>query len=153
MSWSLVVFKRAQLNTLLSCVMKRPLDNNRPTDDQHARSSDVSIRKRLNRILRNRILSSERRRRWNLISSDELVSQYVKERWGITSSQEKDIPRRFQQIREQSRRVLQQFLDTGHLHLEVNSRTQLYLVFKFEETRENLVLGFFRPDSRKTAGM
>jgi hypothetical protein len=133
--------------------MRRPIDKNRPTDDQHAGTSDVSIRERLRNILLTRIRSSERRKQWNLISSEELVGKYVRERWGVSTSQETCVPRLFQHIRNQSRRVLQQVLDTGQLHLEIDSRAQVYLVFKFEDTRENLVLGFFRPDSRKTAGM
>ncbi len=135
-----------------SCVMTRYLDTNRPKDNKTPSTSTLSIRKRLRKILRDRILASERRGHWNLISSEDMANQYIRERWGVLSSHEHSTPRLFKQVRKQSRLVLWQFIETGHLQLEIDNKVQRYLVYKFRETDEHIILGFFRPD-RRCAGM
>ncbi len=132
--------------------MTRYLDTNRPKDNKTASTSTLSIRKRLRVILRNRIQSSERRGHWNLVSSEDIVNQYIRERWGLLSFQEHSTPRLFKQVRDQSRLLLRQFIETGHLQLEIDSQVQRYLVYKFRETDKHIIIGFFRPD-RRSAGM
>jgi hypothetical protein len=74
------------------------------------------------------------------------------ERWGIRPSQRKRYRNLFTKVRKQSRAIFHHYLARGRL--EWTSRTDSYVfgIFKFDEIRGNLILGFvpMSPDSEWT---
>ena len=77
-----------------------------------------------------------------LISSNSLANRFILERWGIRPSQRKRYRNLFTQIRKQCRAIFQHYLTRGRIEWTTNNRNYVFGVFKFDEIRGNLILGF-----------
>ena len=95
----------------------------------------------LRSILENIAKDSEKRRSV-LISSNILANRFIFERWKIRSSQRRKHRELFAIIRKQCRKVLNYYLSRGRIEWEKNGAIHLFGVYKFDEIRGNLILGF-----------
>ncbi|MHA1638501.1 MAG: hypothetical protein ACTSUO_04515 [Candidatus Thorarchaeota archaeon] len=93
--------------------------------------------------LQETIIDSERGKKSTLVSSNKLANRFILERWGIRPSQRRRYKNLFSKIRKQSRRILQQYLTSGRLELSSNSNKYTFGIYKFDDIRGNLIIGFF----------
>ena len=107
-------------------------------------SEKPTMNESLRRTLKNAIMESERDKGSTLISSNTLANKYVYERWAIRASQRKRYRNLFQQVRRQARTIFRQYLESGYLTLKHKSRDLTFGVYKFDEKRGNLILGFVK---------
>jgi len=96
--------------------------------------------------LRESIIESEKNKDSTLISSNTLANSLIYERWGIRSSQRRRYRNLFSQVRRQCRSVFRNYLERGWLEIrdESKSKKHTFGVYKFDEKRGNLILGFVR---------
>ena len=80
-----------------------------------------------------------------LISSNNLANRFILERWGIRSSQRRRYKNLFSTIRKQSRAVFRNYLTRGNIVWKDQNGEFVFGVFKFDEVRGNLILGFVPP--------
>ena len=87
-----------------------------------------------------------------LISSNSLTNRFIFSRWGIRPSQRRRYKNLFASVRKQSRVVFQHYLLRGRVEWTDESVRNVFGVYKFDEIRGNLILGFvaMTPDSEWT---
>lgn len=87
-----------------------------------------------------------------LISSNSLTNRFIFSRWGIRPSQRRRYKNLFASVRKQSRVVFQHYLLRGRVEWTDESGRNIFGVYKFDEIRGNLILGFvvMTPDSEWT---
>jgi hypothetical protein len=87
-----------------------------------------------------------------LISSNSLTNRFIFARWGIRPSQRRRYKNLFASVRKQSRVVFQHYLLRGRVEWTDDSGRNVFGVYKFDEIRGNLILGFvaMTPDSEWT---
>ncbi|MFW9794877.1 MAG: hypothetical protein ACFFEE_11270 [Candidatus Thorarchaeota archaeon] len=87
-----------------------------------------------------------------LISSNSLSNRFIFSRWGIRPSQRRRYKNLFASVRKQSRIVFQHYLLRGRVEWTDESGRNVFGVYKFDEIRGNLILGFvvMTPDSEWT---
>jgi len=124
------------------------------SDDDSIRPSSVphdvgpSVLARVPEVLRDKlresIIESENNKESTLISSNTLANRFIYERWGIRSSQRRKYRNLFAQIRRQCRDVFRNFLERGWLEIQDDSKKHTFGVYKFDDKRGNLILGFVK---------
>ena len=87
-----------------------------------------------------------------LISSNSLTNRFIFFRWGIRPSQRRRYRNLFASVRKQSRIVFQHFLLRGRVEWNDDSGRHIFGIYKFDEIRGNLILGFvaMTPESEWT---
>jgi len=96
----------------------------------------------LRNILRDSSKSAKQKRRSILISSNSLANRFILERWGIRPSQRRRFKNLFASVRKQCRNVFHHFLARGRMEWEILNERYVFGVYKFDEIRGNLILGF-----------
>jgi len=110
-----------------------------PTDSILASVPDV-----LKNKIRDIILKSEKEKTSTLISSNTLANHFIFEKWGIRASQRRRYRNLFAQVRRQCRDVFRHFLRRGWLEIRDASTKHTFGVYKFDDKRGNLILGFVK---------
>jgi hypothetical protein len=85
---------------------------------------------------------NSRGRKSVLISSNSLTNRFIFSRWSIRPSQRRRYKNLFASVRKQSRIVFQHFLLRGRVEWNDESGRNVFGVYKFDEIRGNLILGF-----------
>ncbi|MHA2025961.1 MAG: hypothetical protein ACW98U_08685 [Candidatus Thorarchaeota archaeon] len=87
-----------------------------------------------------------------LISSNSITNRFIFSRWGIRPSQRRRYKNLFAAVRKQSRVVFQHYLLRGRVEWTDDSGRNVFGVYKFDEIRGNLILGFvaMTPESEWT---
>ncbi len=81
-----------------------------------------------------------------LVSSNSLANRFILDRWGIRSSQRRRYKNLFSIIRKQCRAIFRNYLARGKLKWRTQSIELVFGVYKFDEIRGNLILGFVYVD-------
>jgi hypothetical protein len=89
---------------------------------------------------------NEKRRKSVLLSSNSLANRFILEKWGIRPSQRKRNKNLFSISRKLSRRLFRRLLDRGRFEWATRERELAFGVYKFDEIRGNLILGFVQLD-------
>lgn len=105
----------------------------------------ASIPDCLHNVLQENVQRTAERRTSILISSNNLANRFILERWGIRSSQRRRYKNLFSTIRKQCRAVFRNYLTRGTLVWKNKTGEYSFGVFKFDEVRGNLILGFVLP--------
>jgi len=77
-----------------------------------------------------------------LVSSNNLANRFIFEQWGIRSSQRRYYKNLFSEIREFCRNLFRHYERRGSIEYQENIKVQRVSIFKFDEIRGNLILGF-----------
>ncbi|MGY5865000.1 MAG: hypothetical protein RTV41_10375 [Candidatus Thorarchaeota archaeon] len=77
-----------------------------------------------------------------LVSSNSLANRFILERWGIRPSQRRRYKNLFASVRKQCRVVFQHNLARGRVEWDTDQEKLVFGIFKFDEIRGNLILGF-----------
>ncbi len=77
-----------------------------------------------------------------LISSNSLANRFILDRWGIRSSQRRRFRNLFGIIRKHCRAVFRNYLASRKISWYMRNEKVVFGVFKFDEVRGNLILGF-----------
>ncbi|TFG33447.1 hypothetical protein EU528_00440 [Candidatus Thorarchaeota archaeon] len=87
-----------------------------------------------------------------LISSNNLANRFILSRWGIRPSQRRRYKNIFTSIRKHCRILFNHYLLRGRIEWIDISGKHLFGVYKFDEVRGNLILGFvvMTPESEWT---
>jgi len=87
-----------------------------------------------------------------LISSNNLANRFILSRWGIRPSQRRRYKNLFASIRKHCRVLFNHYLLRGRIEWINISGKHLFGVYKFDEVRGNLILGFvvMTPESEWT---
>lgn len=120
-------------------------DDTIPPEPNH--SALATVPDVLKEKLRLSILCSEKNKTSTLISSNTLANQFIFERWGIRSSQRRRYQNLFAQVRKQCRDVFRYYLQRGWLEVREDSEKHTFGVYKFDDKRGNLILGFVKVSS------
>ncbi|MFW9931089.1 MAG: hypothetical protein ACFFDR_00320 [Candidatus Thorarchaeota archaeon] len=96
----------------------------------------------LRRVLKETSEASTKKKRATLISSNSLANRFILERWGIRPSQRRRFKNLFASVRKQCRNIFQHLLSRGRLEWNIGTTRFVYGVYKFDEIRGNLILGF-----------
>ncbi len=96
----------------------------------------------LRNALKEAIDTKGRGRKSVLISSNNLTNRFIFSKWGIRPSQRRRYKNLFASVRKQSRIVFQHFLLRGRIEWADDSGKNIFGVYKFDEIRGNLILGF-----------
>jgi hypothetical protein len=122
-----------------------------PTEDSTFHEPEVtssilaSIPDCLRNMLQENLQRSEERRTSILVSSNNLANRFILERWKIRSSQRRRYKNLFGAIRRQCRAIFRNYLSRGRVSWNDHNGEAAYGVFKFDEVRGNLILGFVPP--------
>jgi len=84
----------------------------------------------------------ERKKKSILVSSNSLANKFIFEKWGIRSSQRRKYRNLFSDVRKRCRNIFRFFLQKGQISTQQSGVTFVFGVFKFDEVRGNLILGF-----------
>ncbi|MFW9886901.1 MAG: hypothetical protein ACFFER_01890 [Candidatus Thorarchaeota archaeon] len=93
-------------------------------------------------ILLEAVEKLKKKEKSTLISSNSLANRFILERWGIRPSQRKRYRNLFAQVRKQCRAIFQHYLTRGRVEWTTDNSSYVFGVFKFDEIRGNLILGF-----------
>ncbi len=97
----------------------------------------------LKRILSETIQKQEgKKRKSTLISSNNLANRFIHLQWGIRPSQRRHYKDLFSAVREQCRNLFQYYVRQGKIIDKKPNAEHWYSVYKFDEVRGNLILGF-----------
>ena len=113
-----------------------------PKDPKITESILARIPECLRKILQTSVEKHQRRRKAILISSNSLANRFILERWGIRPSQRRRYRNLFATIRRQCRTVFQHYLARSRIEWTNESERHLFGIYKFDEIRGNLILGF-----------
>ena len=105
----------------------------------------ASIPDCLHNMLQENVERTKERRTSILVSSNNLANRFILERWGVRSSQRRRYKNLFGTIRRQCRAIFRNYLACGNLVGKTHSEEFALSVFKFDEVRGNLILGFVPP--------
>jgi hypothetical protein len=83
-------------------------------------------------------------RRSILISSNNLTNRFILSRWGIRPSQRRRYKNLFASIRKHCRILFQHYLLRSKLEWTDGAGRHIFGVYKFDEVRGNLILGFVK---------
>ncbi|MFW9908609.1 MAG: hypothetical protein ACFFEF_08535 [Candidatus Thorarchaeota archaeon] len=121
-------------------------DGSSPTAEEPDLGPSVlaSVPEVLRAKLRESIIESEKNKSSTLISSNTLANSFIFERWGIRSSQRRRYRNLFSQVRRQCRNVFRHYLQRGWLEVKDESKKHTFGVYKYDDKRGNLILGFVR---------
>ena len=86
--------------------------------------------------------SEMKSRKSTLISSNNLTNRFIMSRWGIRPSQRRRYKNLFASIRKHCRILFQHYLLRGRIEWIDSSGRHIFGIFKFDEVRGNLILGF-----------
>jgi len=86
------------------------------------------------------------KRRSVLVSSNSLANKFIFTRWGIRPSQRRRYRNLFTAIRKHCRVLFQHYLLRGRLQWNEASDEMIFGVYKYDEIRGNLILGFVHLD-------
>lgn len=123
------------------------------TRDPEATASVLaSIPDCLKDTLLNSSTSDNKGRKSVLISSNNLANRFILSRWGIRPSQRRRYKNLFTSIRKHCRIIFNHYLLRGRIEWINISGKHLFGVYKFDEVRGNLILGFvtMTPESEWT---
>lgn len=90
--------------------------------------------------------TNERKKKSLLISSNSLANKFIFETWGIRSSQRRKYRNLFSDIRKRCRNLFRFFLQKGRISTNQNGNEYVFGIFRFDEVRGNLILGFTHLD-------
>ena len=92
------------------------------------------------------------RRKAILVSSNSLANRFILSRWGIRPSQRRRYRNLFTTIRKQCRVIFNHYLSRGRIEWQNGLGRHVFGIYKFDEIRGNLILGFVLtpPDSEWT---
>ena len=96
----------------------------------------------LRNILKESKEASKKRKRATLISSNSLANRFILERWGIRPSQRRRFKNLFSSVRKQCRTIFNHVLSRGRMEWNIGNMRYVFGVYKFDEIRGNLILGF-----------
>lgn len=99
----------------------------------------------LRTILQENVQRTSGRRTSILVSSNNLANRFILERWGIRSSQRRRYKNLFSTVRKQCRALFRNCLTRGNIVWKNQNSEFSFGVFKFDEVRGNLILGFVPP--------
>ena len=105
----------------------------------------ASIPDVLHNVLQENVQRTTERRLSILVSSNNLTNRFILERWGIRSSQRRRYKNLYSTIRKQCRAIFRNYLTRGKIGWRVQTDKYTFGVFKFDEVRGNLILGFVPP--------
>lgn len=105
----------------------------------------ASIPDCLHNMLQENVERTRKRRTSILVSSNNLANRFILERWGVRSSQRRRYKNLFGTIRRQCRGIFRNYLARGNLVWKTQNEEFAFGVFKFDEVRGNLILGFVPP--------
>lgn len=105
----------------------------------------ASIPDCLYNMLQENIQRTSERRTSILVSSNNLANRFILERWGIRSSQRRRYKNLFSVVRRQCRSLFRNYLSRGKVSWRNQEANFVFGVFKFDEVRGNLILGFVPP--------
>ena len=105
----------------------------------------ASIPDCLHNMLQENLQRTTERRTSILVSSNNLANRFILERWGIRSSQRRRYKNLFATIRKQCRAIFRNYLARGSVVWKTLKDEFVFGVFKFDEVRGNLILGFVPP--------
>ncbi|MHA2141551.1 MAG: hypothetical protein ACXADC_00045 [Candidatus Thorarchaeota archaeon] len=91
-------------------------------------------------------VASKQRRKSVLLSSNSLANRFILEKWGIRPSQRKRNKNLFSISRKYSRRLFRHLLTRGRFEWGSSKKELSFGVYKFDEIRGNLILGFVQLD-------
>ena len=77
-----------------------------------------------------------------LLSSKGLANRFILARWGIRPSQRRRNKNLFAQVRKECRKYFRFVLSTERITYEQKGQSIDFGVYKFDEVRGNLILGF-----------
>jgi hypothetical protein len=119
-------------------------DNTRPLlfEPKTTPSILASIPDCFRSILLETVEKLKKKEKSTLISSNSLANRFILERWGIRPSQRKRYRNLFAQVRKQCRAIFQHYLMRGRVEWTTDNTSYVFGVFKFDEIRGNLILGF-----------
>ncbi len=80
-----------------------------------------------------------------LVSSNNLANRFILERWGIRSSQRRRYKNLYSTIRKQCRVIFRHYLSRGGIGWMTQDDEFVMGVYKFDEVRGNMILGFVSP--------
>ncbi|MHA2065442.1 MAG: hypothetical protein ACXABY_13785 [Candidatus Thorarchaeota archaeon] len=89
-------------------------------------------------------VSNKQHRKSVLLSSNSLANRFILEKWGIRPSQRKRNKNLFSISRKHSRRLFRRLLDRGRFEWATREKELAFGVYKFDEIRGNLILGFVK---------
>ena len=99
----------------------------------------------LHAMLQDNVQRTAARRTSILVSSNNLANRFILERWGIRSSQRRRYKNLFGAVRKQCRALFRNYLSRGSITWKYQNNELSFGVFKFDEVRGNLILGFVPP--------
>ena len=99
----------------------------------------------LHTLLQENAHRTSERRTSILVSSNNLANRFILERWGIRSSQRRRYKNLFGSVRKQCRALFRNYLSLGSITWKKENKELSFGVFKFDEVRGNLILGFVPP--------
>jgi hypothetical protein len=96
----------------------------------------------LRKLLMDSAKAAKQKRKSVLISSNSLANRFILDRWGIRPSQRRRFKNLFASVRKQCRNVFQHLVAKGRIEWDFQSDAYMFGVYKFDEIRGNLILGF-----------
>ncbi|MFW9809865.1 MAG: hypothetical protein ACFFE6_10870 [Candidatus Thorarchaeota archaeon] len=79
-----------------------------------------------------------------LISSNSIANRFIFERWGIRPSQRKRFKKLYSTVRKRCRAIFRNYIARGRIDWTSGPDYFIFGVFKFDEIRGNIILGFVR---------
>ena len=111
----------------------------------HEPRATLSILARIPDCLRQTLeetLGNSEKRRSILISSNNLANRFILEQWKIKPSQRRRYRELFATVRTQCRHIFNHYLSRGKIEWSEKDEICYFGVYKFDEIRGNLILGF-----------
>jgi hypothetical protein len=96
----------------------------------------------LRRILQSSSGKHKHKKKAILISSHSLGNRFIIQHWGIRPSQRKRYHALFSTIRNECYNIFQHYLERGSIIWKADGNRYVFGIYKFEEERGNLILGF-----------
>ena len=92
------------------------------------------------------LVKHERKKKSILLSSNSLANKFIFEKWGIRPSQRRRYKNLFSDVRKRCRNLFRFFLQKGQISTQKTGVEYVFGVFKFDDVRGNLILGFTHLD-------
>ncbi|TFG33293.1 hypothetical protein EU528_01135 [Candidatus Thorarchaeota archaeon] len=92
------------------------------------------------------LMKHERKKTSILLSSNSLANKFIFEQWGIRPSQRRRYKNLFSDVRKRCRNLFRFFLQKGLISTKHNGIDYFFGVFRFDDVRGNLILGFTHLD-------
>jgi hypothetical protein len=123
-----------------------PVGSNLLSEPKVTPSVQAAIPDLLKSQLIESVLGKHERKKSILVSSNSLANKFIFERWGIRSSQRRKYRNLFSDVRKRCRTLFKFFLQKGQIATQQKGVAFAFGVFKFDEVRGNLILGFSHLD-------